>query len=177
MVDGPTQISFTSNAPIERPYWDSSLFVAHVKGERMLGANGLERAEIVTRLMTDAQAGKFKVLTSFATLAEVRRIKAKDETLDQKELDVIKALFESSWIVPIEVNREVAEKAQSIGVRYLISPLDSIHVASAIYAKCDVLFAWDKPLQSKLPPEIEGVTISEPYWEGTLQLGDPETGR
>lgn len=80
--------------------------------------------------------------------------------------------------MPIEVNREVAETAQSIGAQYGIAPLDSIHVASAIYAKCEVLFVWDKPLQTKLPSTIEGVIISEPYWEGKTSLVDPaDTGR
>lgn len=90
------QSSFASATRIERPYWDSSLFFAHVKGERIVGANGMERVQIVNNLMEDAQSGLFKVHTSYATLAEVRRIKVKNEVLDQQELDTIKALFESS---------------------------------------------------------------------------------
>lgn len=75
---------------------------------------------------------------------------------------------------PIEVNRDIAEIAQEIGAKHNLSPIDSIHVASAIWWKCDVLLVWDKnTLLNKFPDgTIEGVRICEPYWEGLPKMGE-----
>ena len=85
------------------------------------------------------------------------------------------------YIQLVEVNREIGEKAQTLGATYGITPLDAIHLATAIWWECDVFLYWDKALAAALGPgPIENVALAEPYWpqaRGGLPLGlRPDAG-
>ncbi len=186
MVDKSQLAMLTASLPdILTPYIDASVFMAHIKGETYPSRN-TTRLEITTNLFEGAKMGKYKLYTSFLTIAEVNRIKETGKEMTTEELPKVQALFnefmEHQWIVPIEVSRTVAEKAQEIGARYVftrpqnntlyrISPTDAIHVASAILSKCNVLMAWDKQLVKVFKGQpVEGVLVLEPYYEGIIQL-------
>ena len=158
-----------------KPYLDSSVFFAHVKREEIKCPGGLWRWEVAYGILKDAETGIYKVFTSTVTLAEVRRIKVKNEELDENELEAVRKLFEHEYIQPIEVNREIGEKAQRLGAKYGISPMDAIHLATAIWWECDVFLYWDKALAAALGPgPIENVVLAEPYWHrarGGLPMG------
>lgn len=161
--------------PLDRPYFDASVFLAHIKEETLLARDGLSRFEITSALFTRAENGIFQIHTSFQTLAEVRRLRESHKELEPEELPLVNALFskylENGWILPIEVGRLVGEKAQELGALYGMSPTDAIHLASAIIGGCNVLLVWDKPtFLSKLPqgplPEgklVEELQVLEPY--------------
>lgn len=204
MVSSRPQMDLGTLPPLTQPYLDSSVFVAHVKKELNV-SRGTTRFDITTQILKGAEDGKYKIYTSFLSIAEVRRLKEKTEQLTSEELPVINDLFrrfmEHEWIMPVEVNRTIAEKAQELGATYRwilpstpqpgrrrkkseeakpeiysLSPTDAIHVASAIITKCNVLMAWDKRLVSLFrETPIEGVTIIEPYWEG-IPLMTPVKG-
>lgn len=160
--------------PLETPYLDASVFLAHVKEEPHPAFNGRPRFEITTNILEGARQVKYVIYTSFLTIAEVRRLRESKKELDSSELLKINALFadflEHEWIMPIEVSREIAEKAQELGAIYGMAPTDAIHLASAILNKCNVLMVWDKPRFSDLFKDgpIEGVHVLEPYWEGIV---------
>ncbi len=138
----------TSLPPIISPYVDSSVFMAHVKRETTPSRN-TTRLDITTNLLAGAQNGKYKIYTSTLTIAEVRRLNEAKKQLEPNELPTVNALFnefmEHDWIIPIEVSREIAEKAQEIGATYTfelsartiyrISPTDAVHIATAILFK------------------------------------------
>ena len=161
--------------PLNRPYFDASVFLAHIKEEPIPARDGRSRFDITSALFAQAESGVFQIHTSFQTWAEVRRLRESQKELGTEELPLVNRLFsrylENEWIVPIEVGRLVGEKAQELGAMYGISPTDAIHLASAILGGCAVLLVWDK--QSfflKLPegtqPDIrvvEEVQILEPY--------------
>jgi predicted nucleic acid-binding protein len=161
--------------PLTTPYFDASVFLAHIKEETLPAYNGLTRVQITTGLFNQAEEGRFKIHTSIQTWAEVRRLRESRKELTADEAPKVNSLFtkylENEWIVPIEVGRLVGEKAQQIGATYGMFPTDAIHVASAIIAGCNVLLVWDKPtFLSRLPQgsqphirEIEGVQVLEPY--------------
>ena len=152
------------------PYLDSSVFFALVKREQIVCPRGLSRWETAKHIFDDAESGKYKIFTSTATIAEVRRIRQRTETLDQAELRQIQEFFQHQFILTIDVTREIAEKAQELGGQYGISPIDAIHLATAIWWKCDVLLVWDKPFSRHFQNfPIEGVRVTEPYWEGQLE--------
>jgi predicted nucleic acid-binding protein len=163
--------------PLTAPYFDSSVFLAHIKQEAIPSRTST-RFAITNRLFSDAEQGKFKIYTSFFTLAEVRRLRESEKTLQSNEIPQVNELFarflENEWIVPIELGRLIGEKAQSLGAQYGMNPGDAVHLASAIVAECNVLLVWDKrTFLNKLPPStdpsvrfVEGVSILEPYWEG-----------
>lgn len=155
--------------PFSRPYLDSSVFFALVKQEEIICPGGLMRGEIVKHIFEDAESGKYTIFTSTATIAEVRRIRERSQPLDHAELQIIQEFFQHQFIQPIDVTREIAEKAQELGAEYGINPIDAIHLATAIWWNCDVLLVWDKRFSQHFEDgPIERVRVIEPYWEGQL---------
>lgn len=147
-----------------KPYLDSTVFFAHIKKEEIESVGGLERWKVAYRILKDAETGSYKAFTSVVTLAEVRRIKVKDEELDENELAAVRKLFAHEYINLIEVNREIGEKAQELGATFSITPIDAIHLATSIWWECDAFLSWDKRLTAHLgTSQIESVRLSEPY--------------
>ena len=141
--------------PFTKPYLDSSVFFALVKQEQIICPGGLTRWEVARHIFEDAQSGKYTLYTSTATIAEVK----------------IRDFFEHQFIQPIDVTREIAEKAQELGAEHGINPIDAIHLATAIWWGCDVLLVWDKRFSQPFEGEtLEGVRVTEPYWEGQLDF-------
>lgn len=104
----------TARTAPKRPYLDSSVFVAYIKKEPLVADNGHTRWEIAYNVLRAAEASRFKVYTSTVTIAEVRRLKERNQTLDANELSLVQGLFQHSYIEPIEVSRDIAEKAQEL---------------------------------------------------------------
>ena len=73
------------------------------------------RWQIAERILEDAASGKYVIFTSTATIAEVRRIRRQDESLDSDELRQVREFFQHEYIQTIDVTREIAEKAQESG--------------------------------------------------------------
>lgn len=150
--------------PFARPCLDSSVFFALVKQEQITGPGGLTRWEIARRIFEDAESGKYTIFTSTITIAEVRRIRERTKPLDRKEIQQVQRFLQRSFIQTIDVTREIAEMAQELGAEHGISPIDAIHLATAIWNGCDVLFVWDKRFSGRFESgPIGGVTITEPY--------------
>ena len=170
------QISFADELPkLERPYLDASVFMAHVKQEPKVCPSGQTRYEITTNIMAGAEKKKYALYTSVITIAEVRRLKESKKELTKDELDEFNNRFaeftEHDWMIPIAVNRDIAEEAQKLGAKYGIFPMDALHVASALYWNCNVFMVWDKnTLISKLPKKLNNLYICEPYWEGVIPM-------
>jgi predicted nucleic acid-binding protein len=168
---GKPSLDLPTPAPLTAPYLDSSVFLAHIK-EEALPCRGTTRFQITQEILGGAEQGKYKVYTSFLTLAEVRRLRESGKELTPDELPEVNSLFarllENEWLVAVEVGRAVAEKAQALGATFGMSPTDALHLASAILAGCNVLMVWDKGRFSNLFREgpCEGVHVMEPYWEG-----------
>ena len=174
-LTGVHQSGFATVLSLTKPYFDSSVFIAHIRGETISCPDGSTRVETTTHLFEDAKGRKLTIFTSTVTIAEVRRMRHKKEPITDKEIAHINTFFaeflEHEWMYPIEVTREIAEKAQRLGAQYGIDAMDSIHLASAIWNKCTVLFVWDKStFMSRLPTEVEGVQIMQPHWEGIVKM-------
>ena len=154
-----------------KPYVDSSFFFAVIKKEENLCPGGLMRWQVAERIVKEAERGEYYLYTSTITLAEVRRIRLKDEQLSQNEMAVVQDFFQHEYIRLIEVSRDVGEKAQTLGAEYGIYPMDALHLASAVEYECDVLLAWDKQFVSSFNGKpVEGIRVMEPYWEGQMDL-------
>ena len=152
-----------------KPYLDSSVFFALVKREEIPCPGGLVRWQIAERIFNDAESGKYTIFTSTTTIAEVRRIHRQGEPLRYAELQLVREFFQHQYIAAIDVNREIAEKAQELGATYGITAIDAIHLATAIWWQCDTLLVWDKRFSHHFADvAIEGVTVAEPYWVGQL---------
>ena len=130
--------------------------------------------EITQHILNDAEAGHYDIYTSTVTIAEVRRLQSRADPLDEAELRQIQEFFQHQFIHTIDVTREIAEKAQMLGAEYGITTIDSIHLATAIWWGCDVLLVWDKRFSQHFEDApIEGVRVTEPYWEDQLPAPNP----
>lgn len=127
MANQPSQPAFNlpTLPPLERPYLDSSVFLAHIKGERT-PSRGTTRIAITTGLLEGAEQRRYQLFTSFLTWAEVRRLREARKELTPDELPMVNGLFtrflENGWLTPIEVSRLVGEKAQELGATYGMVP-------------------------------------------------------
>ncbi len=149
--------------PYKKIYLDSSFFLAHLKKETIVCEGGLQRWEITSAILDDAEHKRCDVFTSAATLSEVRRIRPRNVELDLAELQTIHRLFENEYFHVMDVIREIGEKAGEFGALYGIQPFDAIHLASAVFWKCEAVFAWDKPLVEIMKGiAVEGVVVVEP---------------
>ncbi len=80
--------------------------------------------------------------------------------------------FEHEYIRLIEVNREIGEMAQEFGALHRIQPTDAIHLASAVWWKCDALLVWDKRFARNFQSgTVHGVLVTEPYYYGDMNHG------
>lgn len=153
----------------KRPYVESSVFIAFIKGE-MQGPNRDQNAkEIFDSIIDAAKAGFFKIVTSSLTIAEVFKNKSQPE-LTTRENEDLRPYFREDYIVIVEIDREVGERANALcrtmpadavaGFKAL-RPNDAIHIAAAERAECDVVLAWDPGFMSQ-QPRISSVQLQMP---------------
>ena len=138
-------------------YWDSDPFLAYLIGET--ANNRLMRCEAT---LAQAKAGRIRIVTSALTLAEVIYLKGSPKIPFEQD-EMIRDFFLNEWIIVHTVDRQIAESARMFVWKHLVKPKDSIHVATALRAKAEVLETFDGPLISRsgllgTPP----ITIAEP---------------
>jgi predicted nucleic acid-binding protein len=146
-----------------KPYLDSSVFLAWIKGETI---NGIPRGEIARHILNRARMGDYLVYTSTWTLAEVHKMRA-GPILPEDDNERILSFFENEFIVFVEVDRLIGEHANRLCREHSIRPGDAVHHASALRAKCDVLLLWDPYFGSIIRPDIR---IEEPEIQGQTEL-------
>jgi predicted nucleic acid-binding protein len=163
----------------KKPYFDSSVFIAWIKGEivtteeeenkgdkTLRVIKTVHRKIIVDHLLKQAQNGDFKIHTSSFTLAEVHK-KRNHEKLTNDQDEKILAFFENDFIALIDVDRTNGEDANQICRDVGLLPADATHLACALRAGCDVLLAWDDRVTRASHPRIR---IEEPEIIGDLDL-------
>ena len=150
------------------PYVDSSVFIAFLKGKEIDLKTNIDRAPIAKHVLKDAEDGKYSVITSTLTIAEVHKRRGWEKLTEDQSVDILDYL-ESDFIIYVEVDRAIAEAAHHICQDYGSRPNDGIHIASAIRAKCDVLLVWDDKFEAIKHPQI---TIEQPRILGQTKLFD-----
>jgi predicted nucleic acid-binding protein len=147
-----------------RPYLDTSVYLAYVKGSPPEPAG---RAELATQILEDAQAGRYQLFASTFIKVEVIRDKGQPAPLGTSQTGKIDDLFKRSYFVWVDLDLLVAEKARDLARMHGFRPADAVHLATAIRAGCDELLVWDKNFRKGV---FEGVTVAEPHWEGQGKL-------
>ena len=144
----------------EKVYWDSSVWIALIKGEIV---KGVDRCMVPKMVLEDARDGKVTIFISRLTIVEVHK-KRHYTSLTKAEDDRVQAdFFKHEYIKKIDVDSLVAQRAREIAWEYDLLPNDAIHVASAIKIKAEILHHWDGDFE-KVPPEI--IPSEEPInWE------------
>ena len=111
--------------------------------------------------MEAGERGEIKIITSALTLTEVVYIKGRQK-MTKKDEDLIQGWFEKPFIILMDVDRRIAERArQLIWQHESLKPKDSIHVASALVAKVESLHTFDEDLL-KLNSRISSLKIIKP---------------
>ena len=155
-----------------RIYFDSSVYLAFLKGEKVPAEGDRTRVELASLLMKDAEAGRLEVYTSAITIVEVRHVGNNPIGLQPNSPGAINEVFDKTSTRLVEVGRELALRAQELATRYGLSTMDAIHVASAEFAKCGELFMWDADVVRKIDrAPLTGLRVCEPYWHGQPSLG------
>jgi predicted nucleic acid-binding protein len=127
---------------VNKIYWDSTAFICFLK--RTEG----ERRRVCEDVLYHARDGNVQLFTSTFTLAEVIRPQILDSVgtrlISREEIAEIQGMFQWPWIKKVDLDQRVARKAVDIERDYGLSTADSIHAASAIVARADVLQHWER---------------------------------
>ena len=127
----------------------------------------------------DAMNGEIEILTSSLTRVEVLDTEEnEDRPIPQHIRDRIAAIFEDPYITPILLDPARASEARDLRWNYpWLRTADAIHIASAIYAKVDVMHTYDgrrvatrKILSLNNTVGNPPLTISVPLYEGPMPL-------
>ena len=135
-----------------KPYLDSSVFIAWLKGEVEVGT-GVDRGKIGTHIMNLAAKGEYLIYASAWSLAEVHKPRGGTALADDQDERIL-AFFENDFIRLIVVDRLIGEQANRLCRLYGLKPGDAVHLACALRAGCDVLLAWDGDLLKVSHPDI-----------------------
>jgi len=127
---------------LNKIYWDSTAFICFLK--KMEG----DRRRICEDILYHARDGKVQLFTSTFTVTEVIRPHVGDgvgtRLVSAEEVAEIQAMFQWPWIKKVDLDQRVARKAVELERDYGLGTADSIHAASAIVAKADVLQHWER---------------------------------
>ena len=130
-----------------RVYWDTSVFIALLKGE---SSDEADRAEIAQAILRAAEAGRIELVTSAFTRAEVRRDRRQPK-LTPEQHSRVSAFFRRSYLHVQPLDRAIGESAAELGERYNLKPADAVHLATALAVQADELQHWDDADFGKLP--------------------------
>ena len=159
----------------QRIYWDTSVFIALIKGE--VSAE-VDRAGIAQAILRAAEAGKIELVTSAFTRAEVRRDRRQPKLTPQQHSRV-SAFFRRSYLHVRPLDQAIGESAAELGERYNLKPADAVHLATALSVQADELQHWDDrdfgrlPLRADPPP----IKIAHPTLPPAEAPGDETPGQ
>ena len=138
---------------MNRRYWDSCTFLAWLQNEP-------DTAAACYDTLKEAENGEFVIVTSALTLTETLWMRG-GPRLGREKAHLLNRFFRRSFLRVVNLNRAIAEDAQSLVWDYDVRPKDAIHVATARQYQCSLMETFDRGLLSK-DGEIENLAIREP---------------
>lgn len=123
-------------------YWDSSCFIC------FLNKAESDRRKICEDILHHAEDRLVEIWTSTWTIVEVVRPKKvslpQSQKLTPEQITKIERMFEWDWLKKVQLDQIVAKEAVRLQREYGLLPGDSVHAATAIRVKVDVLQRWDR---------------------------------
>jgi len=139
-------------------YWDACVFLAWLKRE----SDKVGQCEAAIR---EAEAGKLVIVTSTLTLAETLYLVKGEMPVSAETRKKLRDFFENEYILPVELDRLTAERAQDVIWDHSVRHKDAVHVATALVWReilnIEQLDTFDGPLAT-LSRKIDGLRIGEP---------------
>jgi predicted nucleic acid-binding protein len=130
-------------AKAQRIYWDSCVWIAFIAEEKDIPFKGgtENRYSMCLNILEAARKGKYEIVTSAFTLAEVCR----SSKVVSSPIDNLPAFFEKSYILIVPIDLAIGRRAQSMQATGLarLKPADAVHLASAQRAKVSELHTFD----------------------------------
>jgi predicted nucleic acid-binding protein len=127
-----------------RVAWDACTWIALIQQERIRDRSGAiieDRYAMCRSVIGAAERDQIEIVTSALCYAEV----CKDKDVLDKSEDRVAAYFENDYVLSVNLDRAVGEKARSLmmsGVANL-KPADACHLATALIANADELHTFD----------------------------------
>lgn len=127
-----------------RIYWDACAWIAFIAEEKAvpLKSGGTEnRYAMCLSILEKARKGKYEIVTSAFSLAEV----CKSREVIESPIDNLPAFFEKSYILVVPVDLAIGRRAQTMRASGLVTltPADTVHLASALRAKAVEMHTFD----------------------------------
>lgn len=151
-----------------RVYLDSSVYIAAINGEE-------DRAETVRQILDAAEKQQIIVIASTFLVTEVIKIKGEEAPISRETEAAIDKVLMSERLLMVELDLTLALEARKLAREHGLKPGDSIHLATAIRHKADVLLRYDDRFKSRT--EIAGLELCDPYWWGDAALPGLENGK
>lgn len=144
-------------------YVDSNVLLAYVLEEE-------GRAAVVELLLLEADRGDRRLLASTVVLVEVvfGAEKAKKDALDPGTVSTIDNLWAGGRPIALaEASIAIMQTARDISREFRrrkrkLTPMDSIHLATAVTARVERFFTYEKLETREVWAEITGLTVEEP---------------
>jgi predicted nucleic acid-binding protein len=149
-----------------RLYLDSSVFLAYLNGNETYSPQAKSIVEA-------AQSGDVEIWTSYLTMAEVtkrRGVQFPRPTND--ELNVTE-MFQNPVIKYVTIDYVVGTYSQQIIWDFQKQPRDALHLASAVFAKCEIVYAIDGGMfevNSRTSQRIKVPEVRCPEFQGQPPL-------
>jgi predicted nucleic acid-binding protein len=115
-----------------------------IQQERIRDENGKlveDRYGMCRNVISAAERGQIEIATSTLSYAEV----CKNPGLRAQQEDKVAAFFENDYILPVNLDRAVGERARSLMMSGIVNlkPPDACHLATALLANADELHTFD----------------------------------
>lgn len=139
-----------------RIYWDSCAWIAYISQEKSVplkNGRSENRFSMCLEILEAAKEGKYEIVTSAFTLAEVCKL----ETIRDSPADNLPYFLDRSYILVLPVDKSVGVRAQKLQTSGLVNlkPPDAIHLASAQRAGVSELHTFDDKML-KLTDQVIG---------------------
>lgn len=142
---------------VQRFYWDANVFHALFNEE----AGRIDACRQIAKM---AEAGTVTIVTSALTYVECVRLHNQPRTLTEENENTIRLFFQRGFIEVQNVTRKTGEDARQLLWKHSsLQYKDAIHVATALFAKVDLLQTYDTDL----------LKLSGQYGTPRLRIAEP----
>lgn len=147
-------------------YLDSSVFLAFL--------NGNERYSPEAKSIVEAaERGEIEIWTSYLTMAEVTKRRGVQFPRPTNDEQNVTQLFQNQTIKWVAIEYVVGVYSQQIIWEFQKTARDGLHLASAVFAKCEIAYTTDAgwlDANSRKSPRINLPEVRYPEFQGQPTL-------